>query len=75
MTRPAMTAPRAGAAYKKPSPWAPTWRMSLAYMGMRTVAEPKKVAKKSRSMDDTIMGVLNTKCIPTLRDSKLNSAF
>src|SRR5664279_1210899 len=39
--------------------------MSCAKMGNRAVADAKKVAKKSKSIDDLIRGRLNTKTMPS----------
>ena len=52
--RPARTAPTDGAAYKSPRPSGPTFNMSFAKIGRITVAEAKKLEKKSRIIVDQI---------------------
>ena len=70
-----MMAPNEGAAYKNPNPCGPILRISLAKTGNRTVAEEKKVAKKSRIILEKIRGVLKTNRSPSVNPDKEKDAF
>src|SRR5688572_4974669 len=69
------TAPTEGAAYSHPYPFAPTCRMSCAKIGSSAVADEKKVAKKSSSMVERMIGDENTKPNPSRTARTLKSAI
>ena len=54
------SAPSDGAVRSRPSPAAPTWRMSLAKTGSRAIAPPKKTANRSSAIDPSRGGLLAT---------------
>src|SRR4029450_6208793 len=59
------TGPTDGAAYTHPYPLAPTPSTSCAKIGSRAVAEEKKVAKKSSSIVERMIGDENTNPSPS----------
>src|SRR3989304_4681108 len=71
----AMVAPIAWAADNHPYPTAPTCRTSRAKIGIRVLADEKKVAKKSSSMLDRMMGCARIKRTPSRMAEKLTAAL
>src|SRR5574340_253366 len=68
------TEPADWPAWRIPNPCGPTFNISVAKIGIRVVAEEKKLLKKSRKDMERITGDLRRKCRPSAIAEKLTRA-